>query len=172
MAMMDNQQTLEQLASAVGEQLLAEGCMLATAESCTGGWVAQCLTSVAGSSEWFDCGFVTYSNASKQQMLDVPEAILIAQGAVSEVVAVSMAEGVLRHSRAHWALSITGIAGPSGGSTEKPVGTVCFGWSNRDGMNETETCFFSGGRAEIRLQAVLHALQGLRVRIQTRETLA
>ncbi len=172
MTTMDNQQTLEQLALSVGEKLLVKGCSLVTAESCTGGWVAQCLTSVAGSSEWFDCGFVTYSNASKQQMLGVPEAVLIAQGAVSEAVAARMAEGALKHSAADWAVSITGIAGPGGGSVEKPVGTVCFGWAHRDGMSETETCFLSGGRTEIRFQAALHVLHGLLARIHSRKTFA
>ena len=157
MATMDNQQTLEQLALSVGEKLLAKGCSLVTAESCTGGWVAQCLTSVAGSSEWFDCGFVTYSNASKQQMLGVPEAVLIAQGAVSEAVAARMAEGALKHSAADWALSITGIAGPGGGSVEKPVGTVCFGCFVQ-GKIFSGTEHFTGTRSEIRHAAAAYAI--------------
>ena len=120
---------LEKLAEQVGLRLIDRGEMLATAESCTGGWVAQSLTAIAGSSAWFDRGFVTYSNAAKVDMLGVPETTLARQGAVSEATARAMALGALVHSRAHWALAITGIAGPTGGTIDKPVGTVCFGVS-------------------------------------------
>ena len=156
-----NQQTLETLAAQVGALLLANGQKLATAESCTGGWVGQCLTAVAGSSEWFERGFVTYSNAAKHEMLGVENEILLAHGAVSEATAAAMAAGALRHSLADWALAITGVAGPGGGSPDKPVGTVCFGWAGADGRLDTETCHFKGAREEVRAQSVARALNGL-----------
>jgi len=155
------QQQLEALAAEVGALLLANGQSLATAESCTGGWVAQCLTAIAGSSEWFERGFVTYSNAAKQEMLGVPAATLAGHGAVSEATCAAMAAGALRHSRAQWALAISGIAGPSGGLPDKPVGTVCFAWAGPDGALATETCRFPGSRAQVRALAVAHALAGL-----------
>ena len=156
-----DQSALEALAARLGAALLAERLMLATAESCTGGWVSQCLTAIAGSSVWFERGFVTYSNAAKQEMLGVPEATLAAHGAVSQPVAVAMAEGALRHSRADWAVAVTGIAGPDGGSAEKPVGTVCFAWAVRDGATTTETRHFLGGREAVRAQSAACALAGL-----------
>lgn len=160
------QRTLETLAARVGATLLADGLTLAAAESCTGGWVSQCLTAIAGSSEWFERGFVTYSNAAKHEMLGVPEDTLAAHGAVSQPVAVAMAEGALRHSRADWALAITGIAGPAGGSPEKPVGTVCFAWACRDGGTTTETRHFAGDRQAVRVQSVALALSGLLQRLE------
>ncbi len=155
------QQDLEILASQVGSLLLANGQRLATAESCTGGWVAQCLTAIAGSSNWFERGFVTYSNEAKQEMLGIDAQTLLTHGAVSETTAGAMASGALRHSRADWALSITGIAGPSGGSADKPVGMVCFGWAGPDSLTEVETRIFSGNREAVRSQSVAHALGGL-----------
>ena len=155
------QQTLEALAARLGELLKANGLKLAAAESCTGGWVAQCLTAIAGSSDWFERGFVTYSNDAKREMLGVPAATLLAHGAVSEATAAAMACGALQHSHADWALAITGIAGPSGGSPEKPVGTVCFGWVGKTAQTSTATCHFSGEREDIRACAVAHALRGL-----------
>jgi nicotinamide-nucleotide amidase len=152
---------LETLAAQVGELLKANGQKLATAESCTGGWVAQCLTAVAGSSEWFERGFVTYSNIAKSEMLGVTASTLIAHGAVSEAVAAAMAAGALRHSHADWALAITGVAGPGGGSPAKPVGTVCFGWAATDGRLDAQTIHFGGDRQSIRAQAVAHALAGI-----------
>ena len=152
---------LEALAAQVGELLKTNGQKLATAESCTGGWVAQCLTAIAGSSDWFERGFVTYSNEAKVDMLGVEAETLAAHGAVSEATAAAMAAGALRHSRADWALSVTGIAGPGGGSPDKPVGTVCFGWAAFDGRVETQTVHFSGDRAQVRAQSVVHALGGL-----------
>ena len=119
------------------------------------------LTAIAGSSAWFDRGFVTYSNAAKVDMLGVPETTLACHGAVSEATARAMAQGALDHSQAHWALAITGIAGPDGGTRDKPVGTVCFAWAGRDGTRATRTCCFVGHRAEIRAQAVATALTGL-----------
>ena len=156
-----DQQELEALAARVGNRLLVSGQKLATAESCTGGWVAQCLTAIAGSSEWFERGFVTYSNEAKQEMLGVPEDALRAHGAVSEATAAAMASGALVHSRADWSLAITGVAGPSGGSAEKPVGMVCFAWACRSGEVEVETRYFPGGREEVRRHSVAHAMQGV-----------
>ena len=141
--------------------LKRQGLMLATAESCTGGWVAQVITSVAGSSEWFERGFVAYTNLAKREMLGVSTAILSRYGAVSEQTARAMAEGALTHSHAQVALAITGIAGPSGGTPEKPVGTVCFAWAvkKRDTISRKQV--FSGDREAVRRQAVTTALQGL-----------
>lgn len=156
-----DQPALEALAGQLGAMLLGEGQKLVTAESCTGGWVAQCLTAIAGSSEWFDRGFVTYSNEAKQEMLGVAADTLAEHGAVSQPVAVAMAEGALRNSRADWAIATTGIAGPTGGSAQKPVGTVCFAWVCRDGRVATGTCHFAGNREEVRAQSVAHALAGL-----------
>ena len=157
---------LQTLSESVGAQLLSRGEWLATAESCTGGWVAQSVTAIAGSSAWFDRGFVTYSNAAKQEMLGVTEATLERHGAVSEATARAIAQGAIAHSRADWAIAITGIAGPGGGSPEKPVGTVCFAWAQRDGGCEAQTCVFSGERAAVREQSVIHALRGLLARIE------
>jgi nicotinamide-nucleotide amidase len=163
---------LEQLAEKVGRQLADRGEWLATAESCTGGWVAQCMTSIAGSSAWFDRGFVTYSNAAKMDMLGVPEPTLQRHGAVSEAVARAMAQGALAHAAADWAVAITGIAGPGGGSEEKPVGTVCFAWAAKEGGCEARTCNFPGDRAMVRAAAVKHALAGLLERLEVDSRLA
>ncbi len=157
---------LEKLAECLGNRLLERGASVAVAESCTGGWVAQTLTAIAGSSAWFDRGFVTYSNAAKCDMLGVPETTLARHGAVSEATARAMAQGALGHSLADWTLAITGIAGPSGGSPDKPVGTVCFAWASRDGGCEAQTRLFSGDRAAVREQSVRHALGGLLARIE------
>ena len=148
---------LETLAERLGRELLARGERLATAESCTGGWVAQSVTAIAGSSAWFDRGFVTYSNAAKVEMLGVPETTLERHGAVSEATARAMAQGALAHSRADWAVAVTGIAGPTGGTPEKPVGLVCFGLAAADGVR-TEHRLFTGDREAVRLQATEHAL--------------
>lgn len=158
---MSAQAELEALAAQVGAALAAQGWMVTTAESCTGGWVAQCLTAIAGSSVWFDRGFVTYSYSAKEAMLGVPRETLERHGAVSEPVARAMAQGAVAHSEAHWALAITGIAGPSGGSPEKPVGTVCFAWARRDGGCLAETWRFEGNREAVRAGAVRHSLSGL-----------
>ena len=148
------------LAAQTGRALATRQLLLATAESCTGGGVAAAVTEIAGSSGWFDCGFVTYSNQSKQAMLDVPAALLAAHGAVSEEVAGAMARGALDHSGAAVAVATTGIAGPGGAVPGKPVGTVCFGWANDDSVH-TETVCFDGDRAAVREQSVAHALRGL-----------
>ena len=152
---------LMQLSEKIGRALKARGATVTTAESCTGGWIAKAITDIAGSSAWFERGFVTYSNEAKQEMLGVEPETLLKHGAVSETTASAMAAGALRHSHANWALSITGIAGPAGGSLEKPVGSVCFGWVGPDGRVEVESCFFPGSREEIRSQSVAHALTGL-----------
>ena len=149
---------LQRLSVETGAALQAAGALLATAESCTGGWVAEIVTATAGSSAWFDCGFVTYSNAAKQRMLGVADATLKAHGAVSEPVALEMARGALAHSDATAALSITGIAGPGGAVPGKPVGTVCFGWALADGRIRSETRHFDGDREAVRRQSACHTL--------------
>ena len=141
--------------------LKRQGLMLATAESCTGGWVAQVITSVAGSSEWFERGFVAYTNLAKREMLGVSTTTLSRYGAVSEQCVRAMAEGALTHSHAQVALAITGIAGPSGGTPEKPVGTVCFAWAVKKRDTISRKQIFSGDRESVRRQAVVTALQGL-----------
>lgn len=152
---------LEKLAETLGQLLHAHGEMLALAESCTGGMAAASITSVAGSSAWFDRGFVTYSNLAKTQMLGVSTSTLDQFGAVSEQTAEAMAKGAIRNSQATISGSITGIAGPAGGSNEKPVGTVCFAWAHQDGRLRCTTQLFSGDRAQIRHQATEHMLLGL-----------
>ncbi len=149
---------LERLSAEIGAALRAAGAVLTTAESCTGGWVAEIVTATAGSSAWFDCGFVTYSNAAKQRMLGVAEATLKTHGAVSEPAALEMARGALAHSDATAALSITGIAGPGGAVPGKPVGTMCFGWALADGRTRTETRHFDGDREAVRRQSSCHTL--------------
>ena len=136
---------LGSLAQRIGAALRARGMMLATAESCTGGWAAQVVTSVSGSSEWFDRGFVTYSNDAKQEMLGVSASTLERHGAVSEETARAMADGALLRSRARMTLAITGIAGPTGGSPDKPVGMVWFAWA-MNGETRTQLARFSGDR--------------------------
>ncbi|MHB8535887.1 MAG: nicotinamide-nucleotide amidase [Sulfuricaulis sp.] len=149
------------LARAVGHELKKQGLMLATAESCTGGWVAQIVTSVSGSSEWFERGFVTYTNLAKREMLGVKTTILSRHGAVSEPTARAMAEGALANSHAQVAVAITGIAGPTGGTPEKPVGTVCFAWATKKRETQSRKHVFSGDREAVRRQSVTTALQGL-----------
>jgi len=149
-----------ELAAQAGHALQAKGLLLATAESCTGGGVAYAVTEVAGSTGWFDCGFITYSNASKAELLGVAPALIAQFGAVSEEVAAAMAQGALANSSAHVAVSTTGIAGPAGAVPGKPVGTVCFGWS-RGGASHTERLVFGGDRRAVREQTVAHALKGL-----------
>ena len=151
---------IDALAAQVGQALKAAGAKLATAESCTGGWVAQSLTSIAGSSDWFERGYVTYSNAAKQEDLGVPAATLERHGAVSEETARAMAAGALKKAGADASLAVTGIAGPGGGSPAKPVGTVCFAWA-RGGKIRSETKRFDGDRESVRRQSVIHALQGV-----------
>ena len=151
---------LIELAAQVGRRLKEKGLFLATAESCTGGGVAQAITEIAGSSEWFERGFVTYSDDAKTDMLDIPAALIAQHGAVSEEIAEAMAEGALANSNADVTVSVTGIAGPGGAVPGKPVGTVCFGWS-KHGVSRTERLVFDGDRQAVRSQTVVHALQGL-----------
>ncbi|MFN3749974.1 MAG: CinA family protein [Thiobacillus sp.] len=152
---------LHQLAVDLSEKLRARGWMLATAESCTGGWVGHLLTSLPGSSQWYERGFITYANAAKVEMLGVSPETLQMHGAVSEITAAEMALGALKHSHAQATLSITGIAGPGGGTPQKPVGLVCYGWALADGTVMSSTCRLDGDREEIRSRAVAAALRGL-----------
>ena len=140
--------------------LLAKGQMMATAESCTGGMIAAACTDLAGSSAWFERGFVTYSNEAKSELLGVPAALIAEHGAVSEPVVRAMVEGALRHSRAHIAVAVTGVAGPSGGSADKPVGSVWLGWATAAGV-KTQLRHFDGDRQQVRQATVQRALQGL-----------
>jgi nicotinamide-nucleotide amidase len=158
---MQKAQAMMSKAKDLVELLKAKGFTLATAESCTGGWIAQAITSVPGSSEVFDCGWVTYSNAAKQRCLGVSEQTLTAHGAVSVQTAVAMAKGALDNSNATISVATTGIAGPGGGTLEKPIGTVIFAWAQRDNTPDVELKVFSGDREAIRAQAVLHALDRL-----------
>ena len=157
--MSEIEQALLDAVNAIGTKLKAKKEMLATAESCTGGWVGQVITSVPGTSHWFDRGFITYSNAAKREMLGVPTETLTRFGAVSEQTARAMAEGVLPNSQARYALSITGIAGPEGGTPEKPVGHVCFAWAGHNLETVSECVRFDGDRQQVRIQAVLHSLE-------------
>jgi nicotinamide-nucleotide amidase len=157
---------LPALAKRIGARLKARRLKLATAESCTGGWIAQAVTSVPGSSEWFDRGFVTYSNEAKKELLGVRAGTLSRHGAVSRETAREMAAGALARSRAQVAVAVTGVAGPSGGTKEKPVGMVCFAWSRKGRAPESATRRFSGGRESVRRQSVIAALQGLIERLE------
>lgn len=149
------------LAERLGNALLNARKKLATAESCTGGGIAHLITVVSGSSLWFERGFVTYSNESKQELLGVSHDVLSAYGAVSEQTAAVMAQGALDNSHADISVAVTGIAGPDGGTEEKPVGTVCFGWSLRDGETKTARVVFEGDRQQVRDRAILMAIEGL-----------
>lgn len=154
-------ETLADQAARLAAALRRRGELLATAESCTGGWVAKICTDLAGSSEWFECGFVTYSNDSKQQLLGVSAETLDRYGAVSEQAVQEMAAGVLQNSQAQWAVAISGLAGPSGGSREKPVGTVWFAWAGPDGWMMSRRYRFDGDREAVRRQAVATTLSVL-----------
>lgn len=149
-----------ELAGLVADLMLKKGWLLATAESCTGGLISAACTDLAGSSNWFERGFVTYSNEAKTEMLGVNAALITAHGAVSEEVARAMAQGAIQHSGARVAVAVTGVAGPTGGSRAKPVGTVWFGFMV-DGHLSSEMQRFSGDRAAVRAATVQHALQRL-----------
>jgi nicotinamide-nucleotide amidase len=151
---------IDVLVAKLADLLREHGQMIATAESCTGGLISAACTGLAGSSDWFERGFVTYSNEAKVEQLGVDAALIDAKGAVSEVVARAMAFGAVRHSRAQAGVAVTGIAGPGGGSPEKPVGTVWFGFS-ADGLLSSEMKVFPGDRAAVRMATVHHALQRL-----------
>ena len=149
------------LTAQVAEQLLSKKLLMATAESCTGGLIAAACTDLAGSSVWFERGFVSYSNAAKTELLGVPADLIESHGAVSEPVVRAMVEGALRHSRAQVAVAVTGVAGPGGGSPDKPVGTVWFGWATPDGVVTDKRCF-DGDRQQVREATVQHALLRLK----------
>lgn len=151
---------MNDIARKVGQKLKSSRAMLVTAESCTGGWVAQAVTSIAGSSDWYERGFVTYSNDSKQELLGVRSETLARHGAVSEETAREMAQGALARSKGTVALAVTGVAGPGGGSAAKPVGMVCFAWASKHAV-QSETRRFSGDRESVRKQSVIRALEGV-----------
>ncbi len=159
---MDNE--LYALAEAAGRALKARGIMLATAESCTGGWIGQAVTMVPGSSEWFDRGFVTYTNTAKQEMLGVPEMTLARHGAVSEATVCAMAQGALARSHAGIVIAVSGVAGPGGGTAEKPVGMVCVAWLLKGGTPVAETLQLDGDRDAVRRETVVRALRGVLTR--------
>ncbi|MGQ0547014.1 MAG: CinA family protein [Betaproteobacteria bacterium] len=152
---------MESLAQRLGARLKSAGALLVTAESCTGGWVAQAVTSVAGASDWFERGFVAYSNDAKRELLGVRPETRTAPGGGCAGTARAMARGALERGRGTLALSVTGIAGPGGGSAGKPVGTVCFAWARRDGWLASETRHFRGDRESVRRQSVIRALEGV-----------
>ncbi len=152
---------LQGLAAQLGERLVAAGQSMALAESCTGGWVAKIVTDIAGSSRWFERGFVTYTDASKLELLNVPADTLATDGAVSAATVAAMARGALMHSHAQLSCAISGIAGPGGETADKPVGLVWFAWCAREGEPQTEQQVFTGDREAVRRQAVAYALRGL-----------
>ena len=145
----------------LGELLIRMNRSVATVESCTGGGVARAITELAGSSQWFERGFVTYSNDAKVEMVGVECALIESHGAVSREVAAAMAEGGIRFSEADYCIAVTGVAGPQGGTADKPVGTVCFAWAGLDWETRCELTHFDGNRHDIREQSVAHALSGL-----------
>lgn len=149
------------VAMRIGDALKSRGLMMATAESCTGGWVAQVITSIPGSSHWFDRGFVTYSNVSKQEMLGVRGSTLEQQGAVSDAVVREMAEGALAHSGASVSVAISGIAGPEGGTPGKPIGTVWLAWAGAGYATRSRSAHFAGDREMVRQQAMMAGLHGI-----------
>ncbi|MEA3155451.1 MAG: nicotinamide-nucleotide amidase [Betaproteobacteria bacterium] len=159
---------LYELAARAGRALEQRGLMVATAESCTGGWVAEAITMVPGSSAWFERGFVTYTYISKREMLGVRPETLEQHGAVSEPVVEEMVRGALEFSHAQLALAVSGTAGPGGGTPEKPVGTVCFAWGAKNSEPRSETLHFAGDREAVRRQSVIHALTVLIETIEQR----
>jgi nicotinamide-nucleotide amidase len=164
-SLLNSERLRQHLCGLLADLMLKNNCYLATAESCTGGLIAAACTDMAGSSQWFDRGFVTYSNAAKTDMLGVDAAVIAQFGAVSEQVAAAMAQCAVKQSAAHVSVAVTGVAGPSGGSVEKPVGTVWMAWCVK-GQTTTELCHFDGDRAMVRGLTVQRALQGLVERLQ------
>ena len=158
---MSGDDLLTELATRVGQALRGRSAKLSVAESCTGGWIAKVITDIPGSSQWFDRGFVTYTNEAKQEMLGVQADTLEQHGAVSEATVIEMALGAQQRSRAAFSLSVSGIAGPGGGSEEKPVGTVYFAWAQSGVVVNSECEVFKGDREAVRRQAVIYALEGL-----------
>jgi nicotinamide-nucleotide amidase len=159
--MPDFETQIESLLTSVAALLTQRDWKMATAESCTGGWIAKCCTDMAGSSTWFDRGFITYSNEAKEQMLGVSHADLLEHGAVSEVIAGQMATGVKQNSSVDVSVAVTGIAGPGSDESDKPVGLVHFGWCVGDQPADCDAAIFTGDRNAVRQQTVLHALQGI-----------
>jgi len=156
-----SEQAVHELAKRLGARLLMKGMKLVTAESCTGGWIAKVLTDIAGSSDWFDCAIVSYSNDAKKHFLKVPQGILLDHGAVSENTVIAMQQGIFMETRADAGISVSGIAGPGGGNEEKPVGTVWIATGLRDQMVHTRKFQFDGDRNQVRLQAVEAALRAM-----------
>jgi nicotinamide-nucleotide amidase len=156
-----SEQLIQSTAKKLGARLLMKRLRLATAESCTGGWVAKVITDIAGSSEWFECAIVSYSNASKHDFLGVPEGLLLDHGAVSENTVLAMLKGLFERTRVDAGISISGIAGPDGGSVDKPVGTVWVAWGLRGQMAQTQMFRFDGDRNSVRLQSVAAALDAM-----------
>lgn len=161
-----NKETLH-LAATLGQLLKARTATVTVAESCTGGGIGAAITSVPGSSQWFEAGFITYSNAAKQRWLQVDAGLIDRCGAVSAEVAQAMAAGALAQAGANYAVAVSGVAGPEGGSDEKPVGTVWLAWTSRGGRLSSKLYRFKGDRDSVRQQSVAHALQGLLVMIQS-----
>ena len=158
---------ISQLAAELGHQLQTLNAQVTTAESCTGGGIAEAITRIAGSSAWFEAGFVTYSNQQKTRQLNVPPALFTQVGAVSREVVETMVRGAQAQSSARFAVAVSGVAGPGGGSPEKPVGTVCFAWAGPDGRVDTLTRLFSGDRHAVRAQSVAQAIEGMLQRAAT-----
>jgi nicotinamide-nucleotide amidase len=154
-------------AKKLGARMLMKGRRLATAESCTGGWVAKVITDIPGSSDWFDCAIVSYSNVSKHDFLGVPDGLLLDHGAVSEYTVLAMLKGLFERTRADAGISISGIAGPGGGSDDKPVGTVWIAWGLRGQMAHTQKFQFDGDRNDVRLQSVAAALDAMLELVQS-----
>lgn len=160
------EEDIDPIVRALANKLLRKELLCVTAESCSGGWIAQVLTSVPGSSAWFDCGFVTYSNQSKSNLLGIDPSVIDRHGAVSEEVARAMVSGAIARSGAQVAVAVTGIAGPDGGTPDKPVGTVVFAWMLADAESvQTEIHRFDGDRRTVRWATVVHALKGLNERL-------
>jgi nicotinamide-nucleotide amidase len=153
---------LAALGASVGELLLARGLSVVTAESCTGGWIAKVLTDIPGSSNWFECGVVAYSYEAKEALLGVQPQTLERTGAVSQETVVEMVSGAMARYGASVAVAVTGVAGPSGGTSDKPVGTVWIGWKRRGGYAHAEVFHFGGDREAVRRQTVAAALNGVR----------
>ena len=160
------QDAIQQAAQQLADNLIKQQLMAVTAESCTGGGIAQVLTEIPGSSRWFERGFVSYSNEAKQDLLGVSAATLAAHGAVSEETALEMARGAVSHSRGHISVAVTGIAGPDGGTPDKPVGTVWIAWGQKLGYAEAQCFQFAGDRHAVRQQTILAAIEGLNARLQ------
>lgn len=152
---------LHTLSRRVGEALTARDMRLVTAESCTGGWIGEVVTMAAGSSAWFDRGFITYSNDAKRAVLDVAAATLLGHGAVSEATVLEMVAGALRHSNASVAVAVSGIAGPGGATPGKPVGTVCIAWGVDESVRQVRTFHMPGDRYAVRRETVVRALEGV-----------